>query len=42
MQNTVESIWGGGAIFVDSLDCLNFPGSWGRHPLTSTKGYMTI
>lgn len=42
MQNTVESIWGGGAIFVDLLDCLNFAGSWGRNPLTPTKGYMTI
>lgn len=33
---------GGGAIFVDLLDCLNFAGSWGRNPLTPTKGYMTI
>lgn len=33
---------GRGAIFVDSLDCLNFAGSWGRNPLTPTKGYMTI
>lgn len=34
--------WGAGAIFVDSLDCLNFAGSWECNPLTSTKGYMII
>lgn len=33
---------GGGEQFLCSLDCLDFAGSWGRNPLTPTKGYMTI